>query len=223
MTQDPQIFRQILLELKDPYHPLLKQLRIKAPGTYFHSVMVSELAATAALSFSRANALLAQVGALYHDIGKMVEPDAYAENQEDKNYPFKPEVIITHVDKSLQMAKSFHIPKEIQRFMATHHGTQNAPQINPNQTNPYHESFRPKTIEETLVMLADSCEAAVRSLHTFDRKSIRKIVHTVFETKKKSDQLQESVLISQELYQAEEDFLGVFLAIYHRRHATEKK
>ncbi|MBT4936309.1 HDIG domain-containing protein [Candidatus Peregrinibacteria bacterium] len=219
--KDKGSFYQVLLELKDPCHPLLKKLRIKAPGTYFHSVIVSELAATAALSFPKADALLAQVGGLYHDIGKMAIPDAYAENQEDKSYPFRPEVIITHVEKSLEMAEAFHIPEKIQRFMATHHGTQNAPRINPKQINPYPESFRPKTIEETLVMLADSCEAAVRSIRKFDRKGIRKIIHAVFEAKIQNDQLQESVLIQQDLHQIEEDFTSVFLALYHRRHATE--
>lgn len=213
--------RQTLLEMKDPFHPLLKKLRQKAPGTYFHSLLVSELAATACLSFPQADTLLCQVGGLYHDIGKMVHPEAYAENQEDRNYPFQPEIIITHVEKSLELAEAYSVPAEIQRFMATHHGTQNAPQINPEQKNPYPKSSLPHTIEETLIMLADSCEAAVRSSKSFDRKSVQDLLHAVIDSKVKSGQLRDSVLISHDLYQIKEDFLEVFMALYHRRHATE--
>ena len=214
-------FRQQLLEMKDPFHPLLKKLRQKAPGTYFHCLLVSELAATACLRFPQADALLCQVGGMYHDIGKMVEPDAYAENQEDKDYPFRPEVIITHVEKSLDLGKAYGVPEKIQRFMATHHGTQNAPQVNPDQKNPYPQSFRPQTIEETLVMLADSCEAAVRSAKNFERKNIREIVQAIIDSKVSNGQLRDSVLISHDLYQVKEDFVDVFMALYHRRHATE--
>jgi len=190
-----------LLELKSPSFPLLKQLRQKAPGTYYHSLVVSEIASGAALRFSSANALLTQVGGLYHDIGKMSEPEAYAENQEDGNYPFRPEVIITHVEKSLELANAFNLPKEIKKFMSSHHGTQNAPQINPDQKNPYPKSLRPQTIEETLVMLADSSEAAVRSSNDFEKQNIRKTVDSVFQSKIKNDQLRDSVLISYDLKQ----------------------
>lgn len=221
MTKKSKSFRQTLLELKDPNYPVLKKLRIKAPGTYFHSVLVSELATMASLKFSSADPLLAQVGGLYHDIGKMVDPECYAENQEDKDYPFRPEVIITHVEKSLEMAEAFNIPKEVQRFMATHHGTQNAPQVNPEQRNPYPRSFRPQTIEETLVMLADSCEAAVRSARNFKRETMRSLIHKIFQGKINNEQLRDSVLTSYDLKQVEEDFLEVFFAVHHRRHATE--
>ena len=213
--------RQQLLELKDPFHPLLKKLRQKAPGTYFHSMIVSELAATACLRFHQSNALLAQVGGLYHDIGKMVTPEAYAENQEDKSYPFRPDIIITHVEKGFEIAEAFHLPEEIHRFILTHHGTQNAPQVNPNQFNPYPKAFRPQSVEESLVMLADSTEAAIRSSKNPERHSIQEIIRMIFDHKLQSDQLRDSVLISYDLEQIKEDFTDVFMAIYHRRHATE--
>ncbi len=219
--KEEKLTRLQLLELKDPSSPLLKKLRLKAPGTYFHSLIVSELAGSAALHFPNADPLLAQVGGLYHDIGKISTPEAYAENQEDANYPFEPEVILTHVEKSIEMAKAFSLPEEIQRFMATHHGTQNAPQLNKDQNNLYPRSFRPQTTEETLVMLADSSEAAVRSSKKSDRVSLMGIVRSVFEEKTKNDQLRDSVIILHDLKQIEEAFVDVFVSLYHRRHATE--
>jgi len=212
-----------LLKLKDPLFPLLKKMRIKTPGTYFHSLIVSELAASAAMLFkNKANALLAQVGGLYHDIGKIAKPEVYAENQEDKNYPFQPNIIITHVEKSLEIAQAFNLPKEIQKFMATHHGTQSAPQENNIQNNSYPKSFLPQSIEETLVMLADSSEAAVRSSLQSDKDSIQKIIHNVFLNKIENDQLRDSILITYNLDQVEENFVEVLAALYHRRHATEE-
>ncbi len=213
--------REYLLLLKDPCHPLLKKLRTKATGTYFHSLLVSELSANAAMRFKQADPLLAQIWWLYHDIGKMVEPDAYAENQEDWNYPFKPEIIITHVEKSIELAKAFDLPESIQRFMATHHWTQQPPQIKNNTSNTYPLSFRPQTIEETLVMLADSCEAAVRSLKNRSTKNIQEIVEIVFKDKIQQEQLRDSVLIHDNLEDVKDEFLNVFNSIYHRRHATE--
>jgi putative nucleotidyltransferase with HDIG domain len=215
--------KSLLLDLKDPSFPLLKKLRQKAPGTYIHSVLVSELATTASLRFLKSDPLLTQIGGLYHDIGKMVEPYAYAENQEDKEYPFLPEIILTHVQKSVELAEAFSLPKEIQRFMQTHHGSQNAPHEDPDQKNPYPGSFRPQSIEETLVMLADSCEAAIRSARKIERDIIRKIIESIFQQKIQNDQLKESVLTSYDLNQIQEDFLEVFFAIHHRRHALEKE
>ncbi len=213
--------RESLLFLKDPCHPLLKKLRTKTTGTYFHSLLVSELAASAAMKFKQADPLLAQIGWMYHDIGKIAEPDSYAENQEDGNYPFKPEIIITHVEKSIELAKAFNIPEKIQRFMATHHWTQQPPQIKNNTFNTYPESFKPQTIEETLVMLADSCEAAVRSLTNRSSINIKNIVNKVFNDKIQQDQLRDSVLIHDNLEDVKDEFLNVFNSLYHRRHATE--
>lgn len=213
--------REFLLLLKDPCHPLLKKLRTKANGTYFHSLLVSELAAGAAIQFKQADPLLAQIWWMYHDIWKISEPEAYAENQEDWNYPFKPEIIITHVEKSIELAKAFHLPEKIQRFMSTHHWTQQPPQIKNNASNTYPESFRPQTIEETLVMLADSCEAAVRSLTDRSTENIKERVDNVFKDKIQQDQLRDSVLIHDNLEDVKDEFLNVFNSIYHRRHATE--
>ena len=223
MSTEPDL-RFKLLELKDPTHPLLIRLRAKAPGTYFHSFIVAELAASAAIPFKgKADPLLAQVGGLYHDIGKMSKPEAYAENQEDSEYPFQPEVILTHVKKGIDIAKAYDLPDAIQRFMATHHGTQTPPQNKKTQSQSYPLSFRPQTIEETLVMLADSSEAAVRSSQHSDRDGIKNIVRSVIDAKIHDDQLRDSVLISNDLDIVEEHFLEVFIALYHRRHATERK
>jgi hypothetical protein len=212
-----------LLEMKDPDYPLLKKLRLKAPGTYIHSLMVSELAVYAVLRYEKkTSALLTQVGALYHDIGKIIKPEVYAENQEDNTYPFHPEIIITHVKKSMELAYAFSFPEEIIRFICTHHGTQNSPQEEDKTQNKYPESFLPQTIEETLVMLADSTEAAVRSTQSFNNKKILKeVVHKVFMQKIENNQLRNSVLTTYDMDLIEKDFLEMIFAIYHRRHATE--
>ncbi len=215
--------RNVLLQLKDPSTPLLKKMRQKAPGTYFHSLIVSELAAGACLIFPNANPLLAQVGALYHDIGKIVNPEAFAENQEDGNYPFQPEIIITHVEKSLEIAQSFNLPEEIRRFMGSHHGTQRAPNSDPDKNNIYPKSFLPESIEETLVMFADSIEAAIRSHGRFDAKGMKKIIDGVIQYKIDQNQLKDSVLLSYDLKPVKNDFFQTLNAIYHRRHATEVK
>ena len=212
-----------LLILKDPSHPLLKKMRQKAPWTYFHSLLVWEVASFASFNFNNANPLLALVWGLFHDIWKMINPFAYAENQEDWEYPFMPEIIRTHVKEGLQMAEAFQLPKEIIRFIITHHGTSNAP-CEPWQTPAAYEiSEKPVTVEETLVMLADSCEAAVRWYRgEYTKDNIQEIVRNVFLQKEKQDQLWSSVLISADFKQVEDDFIDSFYFVYHRRYATEK-
>ena len=213
---------QNLLYLKDPSFPLLKKLRTKAPGTYFHSLIVAELASGASFLFpKKANPLLAQLGGMYHDIGKISNPQVYAENQEDANYPFQPEIIITHIQKSLEIAEAFHLPIEIKKFMATHHGSHPPPQDKKNTAQIYPGAFLPQSIEETLVMLADSCEAAVRSVQTYNKTNISEMIHKIFQNKIKNDQLRNSVLLPNDLYQIEDVFLEIFLSLYHRRYATE--
>lgn len=217
---------QELLILLDPMSPLLQRLRMKAPGTYFHSMIVGELAAAAAFNFPKADPLLALVGGQYHDIGKMANPEAFAENQEDGDYPFQPALIAEHVKKGVEMARAFALPEEVIRFIATHHGNLPSPSVENGVRKPYEGSSLPQTVEETLVLLGDSTEAAMRALfarNTADKVSIRDIIATVFADKVEKGQLLESVLIPADLEQVQEDFTAVLDGIYHRRAALERR
>ena len=212
-----------LLLLRDPLNPLLKKMRQKSPWTYFHSLLVWEIAYFACLNFKNTNPLLALVWARFHDIWKMIQPFAYAENQEDWDYPFMPEIIETHVSYWVDMAKSFNLPEEVVRFIITHHWTANCPSNKWEGPKRYMLSEKPITVEETLVMLADSCEAAVRSLlKECTKKNIADIVRKVFYDKEQNDQLTNSVLLSADFKQVEDDFIDSFYFVYHRRFATEK-
>ena len=213
-----------LLLLRDPLNPLLKKMRQKSPWTYFHSLLVWEVAYFACLNFNNTNPLLAMVWARFHDIWKMIQPFAYAENQEDWDYPFMPEIIETHVSHWVDMAKAFNLPDEVARFIVTHHWTANCPSNKWEEMKRYALSEKPITVEETLVMLADSSEAAVRSLlQECTKSNIAKIVRKVFYEKEQNDQLTNSVLLSADFKQVEDDFIDSFYYVYHRRFATEKK
>lgn len=215
---------QQIIHLKDPSHPLLKKMRQKAPGTYFHSLLVWEVASYACFNFKNSNPSLALVWAYFHDIWKMIHPYAYAENQEDWDYPFMPEIIRTHVEEWIKIAEAFNLPPEIIRFIKTHHWTAKAPAEDMNMAESYKLAERPISVEETLVMLADSCEAAIRWFTwVYTKANIRNIVQKVFLDKEEKDQLWSSVMIAADFKQVEDDFVDWFYYVYHRRFATENK
>ena len=173
-----------LMEISNPEHPLLHRLMMEAPGTYHHSIMVGNLAETAAWAIG-ADSLLTRVGAYYHDVGKIKKPYFFSENQlfgvenpHDKMNPsLSSSVIISHVKDGLELAKEYKLPEVIQKFIAEHHGTtlasyfyqkasENTP-VNgrvPEEWDFRYEGPRPGSKETALVMLADSVEAATRSL-----------------------------------------------------------
>ncbi len=213
-----------LLQLRDPSHPLLVKMRQKAPWTYYHSLIVWEVASYVCNHFNNASPLLTLVWAKFHDIWKMIEPYAYAENQEDWEYPFMPEIIKTHVSRWADIWRAYKLPEEVIRFIITHHWTIPPPTEWWKKWTSYDLSEKPVSIEETLVMLADSCEAAVRWFKwDFTKDNLRKIIQKIFLTKEEQDQLRSSVLISWDFKQAEDDFVDSFYFIYHRRFATENK
>ena len=215
---------KILLQLRDPSHPLLVKMRQKAPWTYYHSLLVGEVASFACNNFKDANPLLALVWARFHDIWKMIQPFAYAENQEDWDYPFMPEIIKTHVKNWISMAKAYNLPDAVIRFIITHHGTALAPAEQWETSLCYDMSENPVTVEETLVMLADSCEAAVRWYRwVYSKDNLRKVIQGVFLKKEQDDQLLSSVLIAADFKQVEDDFTDSFYFVHHRRFATEQK
>ena len=211
-----------LLQLRDPSHPLLIKLRKKSPWTHFHSLLVWDVASYSCLNFKNANPLLIVVWAMFHDIWKMIHPFAYAENQEDGEYPFMPEYIKDHVKMWIEMAKAFNLPEEVVRFIKTHHWTSFAPSENKKNQQVYDMSEKPVSVEETLVMLADSCEAAIRWYRwEYTKDNIRSVIESVFLQKEQNDQLRSSVLISADFKQVADDYTDSFYFVHHRRFATE--
>ncbi len=211
-----------LLELRDPNYPLLKKLRQKAPGTYYHGLLVGELAMQASFRFKEANPLLAVVGGQLHDLGKIASPEFFAENQDENTFSLQEETILNHVEKGVRIARAFNLPDEVVAIIASHHGNSIAPSVDENKKNRY-PGPRPRTVEETLVMLADSVEAAVRARldGKINKSKIEKIILDVFYNKLLDEQLRESVLIKPDLDMIMEDFRDILFALYHRRNLSE--
>ena len=222
-----------LLELSNPNTNILKRLLLEAPGTYHHSLMVGNLAEATAESI-KANPLLVRVGAYYHDIGKIRRPEYYVENQrglQNQHEKIAPElsamIIIAHVRDGIEIAKKEHLPADIINFIATHHGNSltkyfynQALEANKGKVNEYdfrYEGPRPSTKETALVMLADSVEAAVRSLKEPTVENIRKMVHTIIKEKLADGQLDNSELTLRDLDIIEDKFCSLLEGVYHKR------
>ncbi|WP_051569114.1 HD family phosphohydrolase [Alkaliphilus transvaalensis] len=223
-----------LLELSNPNHPLLKKLLIEAPGTYHHSIIVGNLSEAAANAVG-GNSLLARTGAFYHDIGKTSRPYFFKENQltsenpHDKISPTLSSIIITsHVKDGLELAKKHNLPQEIVNFIDQHHGNTlvayfyHKAKNSENGENVDIESFRykgqkPQTKETAIVMLADSVEAAVRSLSSPNKEKVEKLINKIIKDKLEDGQLEESNLTLGELEKLKNTFVNVILGIFHER------
>jgi len=224
-----------LLELARPTHPLLQQLMVRAPGTYHHTLMVANLAEQAAMRIG-ADPLLARVGALYHDIGKMTRPYLFVENQVNGDNPHEQmdpyasaQAILRHVDDGLALARRYRLPRRVRSFIQEHHGTMCV-------TIPYHRAVqeagnpekvdraafcyrgpRPQSKETAIVMLADGCEAAVRAARPKDPQELAQILERVLQERIQSGQLDEAPLTMQDLQGIREAFLQVFQGMFHPR------
>ena len=231
-----------LLELSNPNNPLLKRLLMEAPGTYHHSVMVANLAEVAAEEVG-ANPMLVRVGAYYHDVGKIKRPLFFGENQlggtnpHDKISPtLSTTIIISHVKDGLELAKEYDIPKVVSDMIVQHHGTtlvkyfyytlKNSSE-NPDEIR--EEDFRypgpkPQSKEAAIIMMADSVEAAVRSIQEPTLEKIEDMVNNIVKDKMNSNQLNECDLTFRELEVIKACFLRVLKGIYHHRieYPTEK-
>lgn len=221
-----------LLELSNPNRPLLKRLLVEAPGTYHHSILVGNLAEAAA-EVVEADAILVRVGAMYHDIGKLKRPYFFIENQfaqdnpHDKIAPTLSALIITsHIKDGLEMAKEGKLPQSIQDIIAQHHGDSmvsffyhKAVEDNPEiQEETFHyEGPRPQTKEAALVMLADSIEAAVRSMKQATPGRIEGLVRKIIKDKLNDDQLNQSNLTFRDLDKIATAFVRVLTGIFHSR------
>ena len=223
-----------LLELADTNHPLLKRMAIEAPGTYHHSLIVSNLAESAADAIG-ANALLARVGAYYHDIGKMVKPEYFTENQlggGNKHDHLEPTmsrlVILNHVKEGIDLARKHKLNPLIVDFIPQHHGTgliyyfyQRALEGAENQ-NISEENFRypgpkPQSRETAVVLLAVSVEGATRALEDPNPAKIDEVVKKIINNKFIDGQLDECTLTLKDLESISKTFSRILSAMYHGR------
>ncbi len=223
-----------LLELSNPNHPLLKRLLLEAPGTYHHSVIVGNLSESAAEAVG-ANTLVARAGAYFHDVGKLKRPYFFKENQlsgpnpHDKINPSLSTLIITsHIKDGIDLAKKYKLPLVIQDIINQHHGDTLVAYFYHkamNGENPdliQEESFRykgpkPQSKESAIIMLADSVEAAVRSIQDPTKGKIEGLVRKIISDKLSDDQLNECHLTLKDLDTIANAFLNVLLGIFHER------
>ncbi|MCQ4923776.1 HDIG domain-containing protein [Tissierella carlieri] len=223
-----------LLELSNPNQPLLKKLLLEAPGTYHHSILVGNLSEAAAESIS-ANPLLARVASYYHDIGKTIRPYYFAENQfgmenpHNKLQPMQSTTIITsHTIDGMALGKEKKLPKEIIDIIEEHHGNTavayfyyKAKELDKDMDISI-DAFRykgrkPQTKEAAIVMLADSSEAAVRSMKDLTKEKIEDMVRKVVQGKLKDGQLDECNVTLKEIEITIHSFVNVLTGIYHDR------
>lgn len=221
-----------LLELSNPNQPLLRQLLLEAPGTYHHSLMVGNLSEAAAENIG-ANPLLARVGSYYHDIGKAKKPYYFKENQfgmanpHDKLMPSQSTSIITsHTIDGISMAKEAKLPKEIIDIIEQHHGDTlvayfyykaKEEGLDYSIDEFRYKGARPQTKEAALVMLADSAEAAVRSIKDPSKDRIEEMVTKVVKGKLNDGQLDECDITNKDITSIITTFVGVLMGIYHDR------
>ncbi len=226
-----------LAELRDTKQPLLRMLQQKAPGTYNHSLQVANIAEAAAESIG-ANGLLTYVGALYHDIGKMNKPAYFVENQADgynKHQKLSPAmsllVIVGHVKDGMEIAREYGLPRKIQHFIESHHGTTLVQyfyhaaksKAEADDRSPVMETeFRypgpkPKTKEAAILLLVDCVESATRAMADPNPSRIENLVRKFSRERLADGQFDQCDLTFRELSQIEESIIKSMCAIYHGR------
>jgi putative nucleotidyltransferase with HDIG domain len=225
-----------LLELSDLNHPLLKRMALEAPGTYHHSQVVGQLAEQAARAID-ANALQVRVGALFHDIGKMLKSEYYVENQRpgqggNKHDELSPSmsslIIASHVKEGIDLARRWRLPREVIDFIPEHHGTQVMEYF-------YHKALegdvgetvkvddfrypgpKPQRRETAILMLADAVEAATRSLAKPTPSRIKEITKQICDKRMLSGELDDSQLTLSDLARVREAFIPLLTGIHHAR------
>lgn len=230
-----------LVELSDLNNPLLKELSLKAPGTLQHSLQVANLSEAAASAIG-ANSLLVKVAALYHDIGKMLHPTFFIENQahgnphENLSYLESAEMIISHVTEGVKLAKKYHLPAVLIDFILTHHGTTRVeyfyrlyvnenPDIEVDESKFRYPGPRPRNREEAILMMADSLEAASKSLKQPQEKDIDDLTEKIIAGKISNGQLNDTNLSFKELEIIKSVFKKLLKSINHVRiqYPDEKK
>jgi len=223
-----------LMELTNTNSHLLREMSYKAPGTFQHSLQVANLAEAAIYKIG-GNTLLIRAGALYHDIGKIMNPQYFIENQTKGYNPHdgltfeqSAQIIISHVTKGIEMARKANLPEEIIDFIKTHHGTTRVDYFYQSYIKSFPEKFVdedlfrypgpiPFSKETAVLMLADSVEAASRSIKEPDAKSISDLVDKIIDYKLSQNQIKNSNITLQEIETIREIFKTMLMSIYHVR------
>lgn len=230
-----------LLELSHTDQPLLKELLINAPGTYNHSLLVSHLAESSANAIG-ADGLLVKVAALYHDLGKMKRPEYFYENQlnvdnihNKLNPSMSRNIISNHIKDGVEIALKNKIPKKVIDIISQHHGNSVITYfykkqknmeaerfLNSNPDGTMEEHFRypakkPQTREAAILMLADACEAAVRSIEKVTPKKIEQMVSDIIKSKIADEQLSEAEITIKEINIIKNTLIDGLISIYHSR------
>ena len=221
-----------LLELSNPNRPLLKRLLVEAPGTYHHSVLVGNLAETAAHDIG-ANSLLTRVAAFYHDVGKLERPYYYKENQLGSDNPhdklppqISANIIKNHMTTGIELAEKNKLPQEVIDVMRAHHGTslikyfyhqeqQNNPEVDAGKF--LYPGPKPDSKEAVILMFADSVEAAVRTLESPTKSALSELIDKIINQKISENQLTNSDISMREIEQIKKSFLNVLSGIFHER------
>ncbi|MCF0192238.1 MAG: HDIG domain-containing protein, partial [Prevotella sp.] len=228
-----------LIELSNPSNPLLRKLSVEAPGTYQHCTMVGNLAAEIAEKIG-AEATLVRTGALYHDIGKTINPAYYTENQNGITSPLDAkdrkeaaQIIISHTKQGIQLAKENNLPKEIIDFIRTHHGKGISKYFylkykaeHPNEdidlTDFSYEGPNPQTKEQAILMMADAVEAASRSLPEYSETAITELVNNIINDQIKNKYYDECPINFRDISNAKQVLIERLMSIYHTRIAYPK-
>ncbi len=225
-----------LAELADHNQPLLKKLLSDAPGTFNHSLIVSHLAEAAAEAIG-ANPILARVGTMYHDIGKLLRPMFFVENQsfygiENPHKTCTPRfskmLITAHPKDGLELAKEYHLPQVINNFITQHHGTSlvsyfyNEALKEEGEENVKEEQFRypgpkPNTKETAILMIADAVESAVRAAKNPSNEQIDAIIQKIIKERLNDGQLDDSPLTLKDLKTIAETFSRMLRGMHHKR------
>jgi putative nucleotidyltransferase with HDIG domain len=230
-----------LIELADMNHPILKRLSIEAAGTYNHSVLVGNLAESAAERIG-GNSLFVRVASYYHDIGKIEKAGYFIENmtahEKSKHTKLSPNlsalIISAHVKEGAELARRYKLPRVIRDAIMQHHGTSTVSYFyeKAREQDPHNlvqeEQFRytgplPQTRENAIIMLADAVEAASRSLATSSPKLLRDLVKKIIRDKFSSAQLDQSNLTLRDLDEIVEGFMPILQGIFHTRDTITKE
>ena len=223
------VFR--LMDLSDLNNPLMRKMLVNASGTYNHSMMVAQLAENACREIG-ANPLIARVGAYYHDIGKLEQSQYFVENQkgenkhDDINPTLSASVIKSHVKKGIEKAQQLHLPKSIVDIIAEHHGNsviayfyneakEKDPTLTPEDFS--YPGNPPSTRESAVVMLADTVEAACRTLEKPSVTRLEKFITTLINAKVEHKQLDNCDLTFRDVSKIKEAFVQVLAGYYHSR------
>jgi len=220
-----------LRELADPNHPLLRQLLLRTPGTYHHSLLVANLAERAA-EVVGADTLLARVGAYYHDIGKMRNPVAFIENQtghnphEELDPQVSASIVSAHIRDGLALAERYHLPPQIREIIPGHHGTSLIKYFHQKAVSQggevdeaqfRHPGPKPRSKEAGIVMLADGTEASVRSLQEKTPETIRVMVDRIISERVADGQLDDCDLTLRDVRRIRDAFCELLHGVYHER------